>query len=107
SEPVEWVHCHIAREPTPASERKKEVPNLLSAIVSKLLAKIPEERYQTAAGLEADLRRCLADWESLGRIAPFVLGEHDASDRLLIPEELYGRDREIAALLEAFDSGPR
>jgi PAS domain S-box-containing protein len=103
SEPVEWVHCHIAREPTPASERKKEVPNLLSAIVSKLLAKIPEERYQTAAGLEADLRRCLADWESLGRIAPFVLGEHDASDRLLIPEKLYGRDREIEALLEAFD----
>jgi PAS domain S-box-containing protein len=103
SDPIEWVHCHIAREPTPAAERRKEVPNVLSAIVSKLLAKIPEERYQTAAGLKADLRRCLGDWESLGQIAPFFLGEHDASDRLLIPEKLYGRDREIKALLEAFD----
>ena len=103
TDPIEWVHCHIAREPMPAAERRKEVPNVLSAIVSKLLGKIPEERYQTAAGLEADLRRCLGDWESLGRIAPFPLGEQDASDCLLIPEKLYGRDREIEALLDAFD----
>jgi|SRR6516165_1885625 serine/threonine protein kinase len=103
SDPIDWIHCHIAREPTPPAERRKEVPNVLSAIVVKLLAKIPEERYQTATGLEADLRRCLGDWESLGRIAPFVLGKHDASDRLLIPEKLYGRDREIEALLEAFN----
>jgi serine/threonine protein kinase len=103
SDPIDWIHCHIAREPTPPAERRKEVPNVLSAIVLKLLAKIPEERYQTAAGLEADLRRCLGDWESLGRIAPFVLGEHDASGRLLIPEKLYGRDREIEALLEALN----
>jgi len=103
SEPIEWVHCHIARQPTPAAERRREVPNVVSAIVSKLLAKIPEERYQTAAGLEADLRRCLDAWESFGQIASFPLGEHDASDRLLIPEKLYGRDPEIEALLEAFD----
>ena len=103
SDPIDWVHCHIAREPTPPSERRKEVPKVLSAIVLKLLAKMPEERYQMAAGLEADLKRCLGDWESLGGIAPFVLGEHDASDRLLIPEKLYGRDREIEALLEAFN----
>ena len=103
SDPIEWIHCHIARQPTPPTERRKEVPESLSAIVLKLLAKTPEERYQTAAGLEADFRRCLADWESLGRIDPFLLGAHDASDRLLIPEKLYGRDREIKALLEAFD----
>src|SRR6202008_2693788 len=103
SDPTEWVHCHIARQPRPPGERRKEVPESLSAIVLKLLAKSPEERYQTAAGLEVDFRRCLADWESLGRIDPFLLGEHDASDRLLIPEKLYGRDRESKALLEAFD----
>ncbi len=99
SDPIEWVHCHIARQPRPPAERRKEVPESLSAIVLKLLAKSPEERYQTAAGLEADFRRCLVDWESLGRIDPFLLGAHDASDRLLIPEKLYGRDREIEALL--------
>jgi PAS domain S-box-containing protein len=103
SDPTEWVHCHIARQPRPPGERRKEVPESLSAIVLKLLAKSPEERYQTAAGLEVDFRRCLADWESLGRIDPFLLGAHDASDRLLIPEKLYGRDRESKALQEAFD----
>ncbi|MBV8486903.1 MAG: AAA family ATPase, partial [Planctomycetaceae bacterium] len=103
SDPVEWVHCHIARRPTPPTERRKEVPEALSAIVLKLLAKTAEERYQTAAGLEADLRRCSTDWESLGRINPFPPGTHDASDRLLIPEKLYGRDRQSKVLLDAFD----
>ncbi len=69
----------------------------------KLLAKTAEDRYQTAAGVEADLRRCLAEWEAQGRIDPFPLGAHDASDRLLIPEKLYGREAEIDTLLAAFD----
>src|SRR5258705_4741676 len=69
----------------------------------KLLAKPAEERYQTAAGVEADLRRCLADLELYGRIDRFPLCEHDGSDRLLIPEKLYGREREIEALIAAFD----
>jgi len=103
SDPLEWVHCHIARQPAPPTDRRKDVPKTLSAIVLKLLAKTAEERYQTAAGLEADLRRCLRDWESLGRIDPFLLGAQDASDRFLIPEKLYARDRESKALLEAFD----
>src|ERR1700756_5606187 len=97
-----WVHCHIARQPTPPGNRAA-VPDPLSAIVMKLLAKNPEERYQTASGLEADLRLCLEQWQSHGRIDPFPLGAHDCSDRLLIPEKLYGREREVDALLAAFD----
>ena len=103
ADPMEWVHCHIARQPVPPNERVAGVPGPLSAIVMKLLAKTAEERYQTAAGVEADLRRCLAEWESHGRIDPFPLGAHDASDRLLIPERLYGREREIDTLLASFD----
>src|SRR5205807_10398676 len=61
------------------------------------------ERYQTAAGIEADLGRCLVEWESQGRIGTFSLGSHDTSDRLLIPEKLYGRAREVNSLLAAFD----
>ena len=72
-------------------------------IITKLLAKNAEERYQTAAGLEADLRRCLTEWQSHGRIDPFRLGADDSSDRLLIPEKLYGREREVEALIAAFD----
>src|ERR1700681_2255844 len=99
ADPMEWVHSHIAKQPVPPNERSMEVPSPVSGIILKLLAKTAEERYQTAGGVEADLRRCLAEWESLGRIDPFALGEHDASDRLLIPERLYGREREIAVVL--------
>jgi PAS domain S-box-containing protein len=103
SEPMEWVHCHIARQPVPPGERLTGVPAPVSAIIVKLLAKTGEDRYQTAAGVEADLRRCLVDWESRRRIDPFTLGAHDTPDRLLIPETLYGRAREIDTLLAAFD----
>jgi serine/threonine protein kinase len=103
SDPMEWVHCHIARQPVPPSERWKDVPATVSAITLKLLSKTAEERYQTAAGVEADLRRCLAEWEALRRIGAFPLGVHDMSDRLLMPEKLYGRNRESKTLLDAFD----
>src|SRR5580658_10089911 len=102
ADPLEWVHCHIARQPVAPADRR-EVPEPLSAIVMRLLAKNAEERYQTAAGLEADLRRCLVQWQSHGRIDPFPLGADDVSDRLLIPEKLYGREREVDVLLAAFD----
>ena len=103
SDPMEWVHCHVARKPVAPSERLESVPVALSQIIMKLLAKAAEERYQTAAGVERDLRHCLAEWERQGRIDPFALGDHDAPDRLLIPEKLYGRRREVETLLAAFD----
>ena len=101
--PMEWVHCHIARKPVSPSERVNAVPGALSAIVLKLLAKSAEQRYQSAAGLEHDLRQCLIAWEATGRIEAFPLEQYDAPDRLLIPEKLYGREREIETLLAAFD----
>jgi predicted ATPase len=103
ADPMEWVHCHIARQPVRPHERVARVPELLSAIVMKLLAKTAEERYQTADGVEADLRQSLTEWETTGRIEPFELGTNDTSDRLLIPEKLYGRECEIDTLLASFD----
>ena len=103
SDPMEWVHCHIARQPAAPSERLSTVPAPVSAITMKLLSKTAEERYQTAAGVESDLRRCLSQWESQGRIDDFTPGAHDTPDRLMIPEKLYGRDREVNTLLTAFD----
>jgi PAS domain S-box-containing protein len=102
TEPLEWVHCHIARQPVPPVDLHT-LPEPLSAIIMKLLAKNAEERYQTAAGLQADLRRCLAEWQLNGCTDPFPLGTDDLSDRLLIPEKLYGREREVGTLLAAFD----
>jgi PAS domain S-box-containing protein len=103
SDPMEWVHCHIARQPVAPSERLHNVPGSVSAIIMKLLAKTPEERYQTAVGAESDLRRCLVEWKTQGRIDEFTLGQNDTPDRLFIPEKLYGRAQEINTLSAAFD----
>lgn len=102
-DPMAWVHCHVARQPVPPADRTPEVPPQISSIVMKLLAKTGEERYQTAAGVLADLERCRVAWESHRRIDPFPPGAHDASERLMIPERLYGREPEIAGLLASFD----
>ena len=87
SDPMEWVHCHIARQPAAPGERLSSVPAAVSAITMKLLSKTAEERYQTAAGVESDLRRCLSQWESQGRIDDFTPGAHDTPDRLDDPRE--------------------
>ncbi len=104
SDPMEWVHCQIARQPVPPRERVSDIPGPVSAIIMKLLAKTAEERYQTAVGLERDLQRCLEEWQTHGRIGAFRLGQDDLPDRLLIPEKLYGRSREVAALLDTFQN---
>ena len=101
-DPMEWVHCHIARTPMPPHQRVEGIPAPISRLVMKLLAKTAEERYQTAAGVEHDLRHCLAEW-ARGSLADFALAENDVPDRLLIPEKLYGREREVEALLASFD----
>ncbi|MGK3962480.1 AAA family ATPase [Sorangium sp. So ce118] len=102
-DPLEWVHCHVARVPPPPSALVPELPEVVSALVLKLLAKMAEDRYQTARGLRYDLARCLSAWRATGRIEPFPLAEHDVSDRFEIPQKLYGRHEEEIALLRAFE----
>ena len=103
SDPLEWMHCHIARSPLPPCEIAPAIPQAVSDIVMKLLAKLPEDRYQSAHGLQFDLDRCLVQWQTSRHIESFPLGAEDGSDRFQIPHKLYGRDREIAQLLTAFD----
>ena len=103
SDPMEWAHAHIARQPVPPAERVAGIPEQLSRIVLKLLDKTAEGRYQMAAGLEADLRACLAAWETNRQIEPFRLHTQATAEPLLVPEKLYGRDRESEELQAAFD----
>ncbi len=101
--PLEWVHSHMARAPRPFTLRGSDLPGQISAVILKLLAKAAVDRYQTAAGLEEDLRRCLHEWEATGSISAFALGAADTPGRILIPETLYGRTGERACLTAAFD----
>ncbi|WP_437293395.1 AAA family ATPase [Sorangium sp. So ce426] len=103
SDPVAWVHCHIAQAPRPPHALVPSIPPLLSAVVLKLLSKAAEERYQSALGLRHDLDRCSSQLRATGAIEPFPLGERDLSDRFRVPQRLYGREREIEALLAAFE----
>ena len=102
-EPMELVHCHIAKEAIPPHKVKSEIPQALSEIVMKLMAKTVEERYQSAKGIERDLEKCWEQWQKTGSITDFKLGEGDLSDRFLIPEKLYGREAEVQTLLAAFN----
>lgn len=101
--PTEWIHSHLARMPIAPKDRMPGIPAPISAIVMKLLAKTPEERYQTAAGVANDLRVCLADWLARSSVKEFSLGEFDRPDRLVVAERLYGREREINIMLASFD----
>src|SRR5262249_40826488 len=103
SDPLSWVHCHIARRPPPPKQLVSSLPAPLSNLVLKLLAKAPEERYQSALGLEHDLGRCFEAYQKDGDIAAFSLGERDWSGRISVPSKLYGRQSETAELLAAFE----
>ncbi len=102
-DPLELMHCHIAKVPVSVEQVNPDVPRMVGAIVTKLMAKNAEDRYQSAMGLKHDLEQCLMQWKTTGEIAEFELGQRDLSDRFLIPEKLYGRVTEVAQLLAAFE----
>ena len=103
SDPLELIHSHIARTPPPPDAVDPEVPEQVSRIVMRLLAKAAEDRYQSARGIHDDLAACQREWTATGTISRFDLGGHDVSERFLIPQRLYGRDPELGALTAAFD----
>ncbi len=103
SDPLEMVHFHIAGKPVPPRERRASVPEAVNDIVMKLLQKEPENRYQSAAGLAADLRKCRAALAAGGQLERFALGLHDAVDRFEPPQKLYGRSAETKVLLQSFE----
>jgi predicted ATPase/signal transduction histidine kinase len=100
---LEWVHSHLAKSPPPPDRLVPGIPALLSQLTLKLLSKAPEDRYQSAAGLLADLERCRSQWAETGRIEPFALGERDLAQDFALPRRLYGRAREVAQLRALFD----
>ncbi len=100
-DPLELVHCHIAKQPVPP-HLLLQIPQPFSDIIMKLLAKNAEERYQSAAGLKFDLETCLRQLQNTGEIKNFLLGQRDRGSQLSIPQKLYGREEEVAMLMDAF-----
>jgi predicted ATPase len=111
NEAIELVHCHLAKIPLPVHQVNPQIPIALSNIVSKLMAKNAEDRYQNALGLKYDLQQCLTQWQTTGNITEFAIAKRDRRDplrgalrdRFLIPEKLYGRENEVQTLLNAFE----
>jgi predicted ATPase/signal transduction histidine kinase/DNA-binding NarL/FixJ family response regulator/tRNA A-37 threonylcarbamoyl transferase component Bud32 len=103
TDPLELVHCHIAKTPTPPQEINFNIPQAVADIVMKLLAKTAEERYQSALGLKADLEECLRKLEATGEIKNFTIGQLDLYSQFSIPQKLYGREAEVAILMNAFE----
>jgi predicted ATPase/signal transduction histidine kinase/tRNA A-37 threonylcarbamoyl transferase component Bud32 len=99
---LEWFHAHMAQLPRPPHELISSIPPVLSAIVMRCLAKVAEERYQSAEGLRHDLAEC-AEGLRRGALELFVLGKHDIPSRFQLPQRLYGRDAHVATLLRGFE----
>jgi PAS domain S-box-containing protein len=102
TEPIELIHCHLAKTAVPVSIAKDTIPLMVSQIVAKLMAKNAEDRYQSALGLRHDLAECLTQWQAASTIHEFELGQQDISDRFTISEKLYGRETAVQTLLDAF-----
>jgi serine/threonine protein kinase len=102
-DPIELVHCHIAKQPPLASDINSKIPAILSDILNKLMAKSAEDRYQSAFGLKHDLEECFKRWQGTRNIGAFELYSQDISDRFVIPEKLYGREGNVKTLLAAFE----
>ncbi|MCY1061627.1 AAA family ATPase [Nannocystis sp. SCPEA4] len=102
TDPMELIHAHIALAPAPPLRVQPTIPEAVSSVVLKLLAKNAEERYQSAEGLLADLERCREALRDTGTIEPFVAGQRDRQDLFRIHQKLYGREHDIEALTAAF-----
>ncbi|MHB8126839.1 MAG: protein kinase domain-containing protein [Desulfitobacteriaceae bacterium] len=104
ADPAEMIHFHIAMTSQPAHEINHMIPQAISAIISKLMSKIPEERYKSATGIIFDLKKCIQELEKNRIIEEYALGGEDISDKFEIPKELYGREDELTSLLTAFEN---
>jgi len=110
-DPMQLVHCHIAKDPVPPHKLKyypryleQSEGAVISRIILKLMSKNAEERYQNVYGLKADLENCLEQLYSAGKILDFEIGGKDFSERFQIPQKLYGRGKETASLINTFNS---
>ena len=98
-DPLRLIHCHIAKSPLTPHNLNLDIPQSLSNIVMKLIAKNPEDRYQNMNGIKADLEQCLNQLKEKGSVSDFSIGQHDIPQHFQLPDKLYARDQECKTLL--------
>ena len=96
-DPLELIHAQIASTPKPPHVIDPAIPKWLSDVIQKLLAKQPENRYQSAAAVRDDL----LEGQRHGNVIPFRLGQTDAPGQLVLPKRLYGRQLPLACIQDA------
>lgn len=104
TDPLALIHAHIAASTPSIIAIRPDLPPIIEAIVDKLMAKRAEDRYQSVHGLRHDLRRCLIEWQDRRAIEPFTLGTQDFTPQPRLLERLYGRDTQLAQVMEAFEA---
>ncbi len=102
TEPLELIYSHIARQPILPHLENKEIPLMLSQVIMKLLEKNSEKRYQSAWGIEYDLKECLINLNNNNHNKTFPLARHDNTEQLHLSQKLYGRNLETKQLLDCF-----
>ncbi len=103
TDPLELIHCHIAKQPIPPHQLEPNIPVAISNLVLKLLAKNAEDRYQSAFGIKSDLELCWQQLVADGEISNFAIAKQDITGLFLIPQKLYGRETEVNNLMAAFE----
>lgn len=99
---MELIYNHVTKQPESITKFDFDIPNVISDIILKLIAKNPEDRYKSASGLKRDLEKCLVQIRSNKNIN-FELGRYDFSGEFSMPKKLYGRDKEIQYLIKSFN----
>lgn len=110
---MEMRYAHLAVEPAELHPLLKPwIPGaeVLTAILSKILAKNPDERYQRAQTLAQDLERCLAQYQQNQSLPDLIPAQDEQSTRFHLSPKLYGRERVLQDLegeLEALKARQR
>ena len=99
---IELICMHMFQDASPIWTFNPTIPSVLSDMVSRLMNKKAEHRYQSAKGIIHDLDLMITEYDSDPKLASISLAQHDKTDILLIPQKLYGRSKEYSALFSLF-----
>jgi predicted ATPase/tRNA A-37 threonylcarbamoyl transferase component Bud32 len=104
SDSSKLMNAHITKPAPSPRDKNLYIPQAISDITSKLLAKDPDNRYQSGFGIAADLNTCIQELEDKGAISKFTIGQNDFSLKLSTPKSIYGRESETSFLLDEINS---